>query len=96
MHSSLFCLVYYCPVTDWSGCAYESVISAQMRPCALGDLRLRVWNLQKSECPEYLIVSLPKDKNEPEHPELECFKINSTWLILAGAIVGAVAGRGIT
>jgi chromate transporter len=24
------------------------------------------------------------------------FKINSTWLILAGAIVGAVAGRGIT
>jgi chromate transporter len=24
------------------------------------------------------------------------FKISSTWLILAGAIVGAVAGRGIT
>ncbi len=27
--------------------------------------------MRKRECHEYLVVSLPKDKNEPEHPELE-------------------------
>jgi hypothetical protein len=41
--------------------------------------------LRKSECHEYLIVSLPKDKNEPEHPELEPLgepiDIKAPWLM---------------
>jgi hypothetical protein len=41
--------------------------------------------LRKSECHEYLIVSLPRDKNEPEHPELEPLgepiDIKAPWLM---------------
>ena len=41
--------------------------------------------MRKRECHEYLVVSLPKDKKEPEHPELEPLgepiDIKAPWLM---------------